>query len=467
MPWPFSKSGSQVNLEDEIENTHTRDEEFDLDKITDFPIVYRGPLIKQGRLRRNWKLRHFVLRGKFLLYYKNEDESGQPRGIMNIENIIVAEINPQAFLTEEEMQQDVKDDSEEPQAYPHFFSLTSDNRVLIMGAKTKEIMEQWVDNIEMQMISVDFNSLARDMGNLNATVSIIAAKLLNKVESANSIVPNEGEALIINEYVSLTDLDMILRLCHNACVSEITFDSCGLTNAYMPLLSNFLANPMCRLKRLYVKNISRVNTGWNHFFDGLTCNSSITTLILDSCVLGSIDNALISFLLSMGINFEVFGVPNCNLPPLTLVHILEALSSVSIQYLDLSGNNLRFDLVIDAFTSVFMNQSLRSLKALRMNNCELNDESLYLMLTSLCTNISTNSHHDNSEWYVLDIRNNAIGLKCSTYLHQMSSFLSLNIRKVMISTNASMQNNSAMMISLLSMAHSAYTCSEIHVRRNE
>eukprot|EP01089_Gocevia_fonbrunei_P012237 TRINITY_DN2832_c0_g1_i1.p1 TRINITY_DN2832_c0_g1~~TRINITY_DN2832_c0_g1_i1.p1 ORF type:complete len:295 (+),score=59.92 TRINITY_DN2832_c0_g1_i1:77-961(+) len=85
-----------------------------------------GYLTKQGRVRKNWKKRWFVLKENKLYYYKN------PRAVAPIK---VIRLTPTTYVSRSSPPENPK---------PHGFVLRTLNRVFLMHSSTDQDSEEWV-----------------------------------------------------------------------------------------------------------------------------------------------------------------------------------------------------------------------------------------------------------------------------------------------------------------------------------
>jgi len=89
----------------------------------------KGFLIKQGHIRKNWKLRWFVLKGDRIWYFKSKNEMDEPLGEIELLDSIVS-------TTSDKITKD------------NCFELTcGSGKVFYIQATSKDVMDKWVEKI--------------------------------------------------------------------------------------------------------------------------------------------------------------------------------------------------------------------------------------------------------------------------------------------------------------------------------
>jgi len=120
-------SGVGINPEHEAKKLR---KELELKEAMPGSIVREGWLEKKGKSRSKWKLRFFVLKYKFLIYYA-EVKDPKPLGRLKLVNTKV-ELSPKQKAT----------------VNPYCFSINTEGRVYFVATRTEEDRNEWIAAIK-------------------------------------------------------------------------------------------------------------------------------------------------------------------------------------------------------------------------------------------------------------------------------------------------------------------------------
>ncbi|RHY25411.1 hypothetical protein DYB32_008328 [Aphanomyces invadans] len=152
--------------------------------------IKEGPMYKQGRMVKNWKLRHVVLRVTKLEYFKDARDK-IPQGIVDFENCrCTVRPLPSAVKT-----------SSTPGG--HLLELAAGDRVLVMSCTTENEKEDWLEALRVAIdaskavtrqesslgYNQDPNVLRRDESILNKTFKSLESGAVKRRESNGVVIP--------------------------------------------------------------------------------------------------------------------------------------------------------------------------------------------------------------------------------------------------------------------------------------
>eukprot|EP00162_Nutomonas_longa_P009274 comp19139_c0_seq1/m.35617 comp19139_c0_seq1/g.35617 ORF comp19139_c0_seq1/g.35617 comp19139_c0_seq1/m.35617 type:complete len:414 (+) comp19139_c0_seq1:3-1244(+) len=331
-----------------------------------------GWLVKEGRLRKNWKLRYFVLDDGKLSYYVGSNTSGNAKGELALLNGSVdddADVTPIKFDADSQVPSNLA-----LQSYVHRFRIRSGDRVLHVAASLKTEKTQWMEDIRDSINMENYLSLCdgfkiAPLPEVLASFQVHSANLLLK-----SIVPS------LNSVTALGRL-----LCNNRTLTDVSLVSSGLTDAFVaPLAEALKAND--KIQRLSLAHNRISNNGLADLTQALLLNLSLNTLILNDNEVGDDGIKLFADVLCSNAVLAHIDLSDNLITGSGVAAIGRALAANStLTLLSLSDNNLGHS-GGDAIASCISNSA--SIIDLRAARCALDESSTNAIAQALSASAS-------------------------------------------------------------------------------